>query len=551
MTFSTGDEQGPKMSGDTTNATVPSCIEAVQSSTSARAPAPAGRREWIGLGVIALPCLLYSMDLTVLNLAVPHLTADLRPSSSQLLWIVDIYGFLVAGSLITMGTLGDRIGRRRLLMIGAGAFGIASVLAAFSRSAEMLIATRALLGVAGATLAPSTLSLIRNMFLDPRERTVAIGIWVASYSVGGAIGPLIGGILLEHFWWGSVFLIGVPVMVLLLVLGPVLLPEFRDPKAGRLDLASAVLSLTAVLAAIYGLKRIAEAGLAWLPVLYVLVGVVVGFVFVRRQQRLSDPLINLRLFRFPAFSVSLATYTLGTFVGFGSFIFTAQYLQLVLGLSPFQAGLWTLPSMAAFVVGSIVVPVLARHVPPAHVMVGGMLVAAIGYGILTLTGLGFGLPAIVIGSLISSLGLSPVFILATDVVVGSAPVEQAGAASAMSETSSELGGALGIAILGSVGAAVYRVAMAAGLPAGIPPETRAAAEGTLGGALGVAGQLPGYLGAPLLATARYAFTQGLVLTAAISAALMVATAVVTAIILRPADPGPEPGAPTSGSPTSQ
>src|SRR5438093_6000553 len=194
----------------------------------------ATRRDWIGLAVIALPCLLYSMDLTVLNLAVPHLSADLRPSSSELLWIVDIYGFLVAGSLITMGTLGDRIGRRRLLLIGAGAFGIGSVLAAFSTSARMLIATRALLGLAGATLAPSTLSLIRNMFLDPSQRTFAIGVWVTSYSVGGVIGPLLGGVLLQYFWWGSVFLIAVPVMLLLLALGPALLSEFRDPKAGRM-----------------------------------------------------------------------------------------------------------------------------------------------------------------------------------------------------------------------------------------------------------------------------------------------------------------------------
>src|SRR5512145_2618073 len=220
----------------------------------------ATRREWIGLAVIALPCMLYSMDLTVLNLAVPQLSVDLQPTSAQLLWIIDIYGFLVAGSLITMGTLGDRIGRRRLLMIGAAAFGIGSVLAAFSTSAEMLIATRALLGLAGATLAPSTLSLIRNMFLDPHQRTFAIGVWVTSYSVGGAIGPLLGGIVLQYFWWGAVFLIGVPVMVLLLAVGPVLLPEFRDPRAGRLDLASAALSLGAVLAAIWGLKRIAEHG---------------------------------------------------------------------------------------------------------------------------------------------------------------------------------------------------------------------------------------------------------------------------------------------------
>src|SRR5216110_616548 len=177
----------------------------------------ATRREWIGLGVIALPCVLYSMDLTVLNLAVPHISADLEPTSSQLLWIVDIYGFVLAGLLITMGTLGDRIGRRRLLLIGAAAFGVASVLAAFSRSAGMLIAARAILGVAGATLAPSTLSLIRNMFVDPKQRTVAIGVWITSYSVGGAIGPPLGGLLLDRYWWGSVFLIGVPVMLLLLV----------------------------------------------------------------------------------------------------------------------------------------------------------------------------------------------------------------------------------------------------------------------------------------------------------------------------------------------
>src|ERR671921_18470 len=201
----------------------------------------AGRREWIGLAVIALPCLLYSMDLTVLELAVPKLSADLKPTSSQLLWIMDIYGFLLAGCLITMGTLGDRIGRRRLLLIGAAALGVASVLAAFSVSAEMLIATRALLGIAGATLAPSTLSLIRSMFLDPRQRTRAIGIWITSFSVGGAIGPLLGGLVLEFFWWGAAFLVNVPVMVLLLLLGPRLLPEYRDPDAGRADLPSAAL----------------------------------------------------------------------------------------------------------------------------------------------------------------------------------------------------------------------------------------------------------------------------------------------------------------------
>jgi MFS transporter, DHA2 family, multidrug resistance protein len=303
----------------------------------------ATRREWLGLGVIALPCLLYSMDLTVLNLAVPRLSADLQPSSAQLLWILDIYGFLLAGSLITIGTLGDRIGRRKLLLIGAAAFGGASVLTAFSSSAGQLIAARGLLGVAAATLAPSTLSLIRNMFTDTRQRTTAIAIWVASFSAGAAIGPVVGGVLLERFWWGSVFLVAVPGMVLLLGLGPVLLPEFRDSAAGRLDLISAALSMAAVLAVIYGLKQIAQDGIGPWSVLPILAGIGVAWVFLRRQHALTDPLIDLRLFRNGVFTTALAINVLDFFIGFGISLFIAQYLQSVLGLSPLNAGLWTVP----------------------------------------------------------------------------------------------------------------------------------------------------------------------------------------------------------------
>jgi DHA2 family multidrug resistance protein-like MFS transporter len=266
----------------------------------------ATRREWIGLAVIALPCLVYAMDLTVLNLALPAISAELRPSSSQLLWMVDIYGFLVAGFLITMGTLGDRIGRRKLLLVGAAAFGIASTIAAFSRSAEMLVAMRALLGIAGATLAPSTMSLIRNMFHDEQERQFAIGVWIASFSVGSAIGPLVGGVLLQFFPWGSVFLVAVPVMALLLALGPSLLPEYRDPGAGRIDLPSVALSLLAVLTVIYGLKQLAEHGWNWLPAGLVLAGLAVGAAFVRRQGRLAYPLLDLKLFRRPGFSAAIA-----------------------------------------------------------------------------------------------------------------------------------------------------------------------------------------------------------------------------------------------------
>ena len=421
--------------------------------------AKATRREWIGLGVIALPCLLYSMDLTVLNLALPQLSADLEPTSVQLLWIVDIYGFLVAGSLITMGTLGDRIGRRRLLMIGAAVFGAASVLAAFSTSAGMLIATRALLGVAGATLAPSTFSLIRNMFHDPQERTFAIGVWITSYSAGAAIGPLLGGALLQVFWWGSVFLLAVPVMVLLLILAPVLLPEYRDPNAGRIDFFSAALSLAAVLALIFGLKQAAQHGFSWLSLISILGGLAIAIVFVQRQRSLADPLIDLRLFRAPAFSASLAIYTLGTFVAFGIFIFMTQYLLLVLEMQPLEAGLWTVPFALGFVFGSMLAPRLVRSLRPADVMAGGLAIAALGYILLTQVSHTAGPGLLVTGMVLQSIGMAPVFTLTNDLIMATAPPERAGAASGISETASELGGALGIALLGSLATAVYGAAL--------------------------------------------------------------------------------------------
>jgi MFS transporter, DHA2 family, multidrug resistance protein len=502
-------------------------------------PPRAGRREWIGLAVISLACILYVMDLTVLHLAVPAISADLRPTSAQLLWIIDIYGFLVAGSLITMGTLGDRIGRRRLLMIGAAAFGVASVVAAFSTSAEMLIVTRALLGIAGATLAPSTLSLIRNMFLDPRQRTQAIGIWITAFSVGAAIGPLLGGLVLEFFWWGAAFLLAVPVMGLLLVLGPRLLPEYRDPEAGRPDLPSAALSLAAVLAVIFGLKQIAQDGLGWLPALSILAGLTLGVVFVRRQRNLADPFIDLRLFRLPAFSASLALYGLGILVVFGGFLFIPQYLQLVLGLSPLEAGLWTLPWALAFIVGSNLTPVIVRRVPPAFVMAVGLVLAAVGFAVFTQVDAASGFAVIVIGSVVFSLGTSPVFTLTNDLIIGSVPPERAGAAAGISETAAEFGGALGIAIFGSIGVAIYRSAVGGALPAGVPVAVREAASDTLGGAIEVAGQLPGQLGPALIDAARDAFLQGLHLSSAISAIGSLGLAVLVVTLLRRVRTGSE------------
>src|SRR5688572_19482989 len=301
------------------------------------APAKATRREWIGLAVLGLGALIYVMDLTVLHLAIPKMSADLQPTSAELLWIIDIYGFFVAGALITMGTLGDRIGRRRLLLVGAAAFGITSLFAAFSTTPEMLIVSRAALGIAGATLAPSTLSLIFHMFQDPQQRTVAIGVWIGAFSAGSAIGPVLGGLALEYFWWGSVFLIAIPVMVALLILGPRLLPEYRDPEAGRLDPASAIMAVGAVLAVIFGLKQIAQEGPGPLAIGAIVVGLVVGVLWVRRQRQLADPMIDLALFRVPAFNAALVVNFLAIFMAVGYFLFIAQYLQLVADLTPIQA----------------------------------------------------------------------------------------------------------------------------------------------------------------------------------------------------------------------
>jgi MFS transporter, DHA2 family, multidrug resistance protein len=495
-------------------------------------PARAGRREWVGLAVIALPCAVYAMDLTVLNLALPALSEDLRPSSSQLLWIVDIYGFLVAGLLITMGTLGDRIGRRRLLLIGAAAFGLASVLAALSTSAEMLIAARALLGVAGATLAPSTLSLLRNMFHHPPERTFAIGVWITSFSAGAAVGPLIGGLLLERFWWGSVFLPALPVMGLLLVAGPRLLPEYRDPEARRLDLISAAISLVAVLAVIYGLKQIAQDGVGGIAVLSIVTGLVAGTAFVRRQQRLADPLIDLHLFRVPAFDAALVANTFGFFVNFGIAVFVAQYLQLVVGLSPFEAGLWTVPYAAAFIVGALLTPVLVRGFRPAFVIAGGLTLAGAGFVVLAQVDASSGLATLVTGTVIFALGLAPVYTLAADMMVGAAPPERAGAAAGVSETSSEFGGALGIAVLGAIGTAVYRAEIDDGVPAGLPAEIADSARDTLGGAVAAADQLQGQLAPALVDAASEAFTRALQLAASLSAAIAIGAAVLALALLR-------------------
>ncbi|MFB6726324.1 MFS transporter [Kribbella sp. NPDC056345] len=484
-------------------------------------------RQWAGLAVLALPAMLVMIDMSVLHLAIPRLSADLLPSASELLWITDIYGFLIAGALIPMGALGDRVGRRRVLLIGAAAFGVASVLAAYAPSAETLIAARALLGLAGAALGPSTLSLISVMFHDPRQRTMAITIWMASFMAGGAVGPLVGGVMLEYFWWGSVFLAAVPVMVLLVVLGPILLPEYRDPRPARLDLPSAVLSLTAALTVVYGIKELAKDGVAWVPAAAIVLGLLTGLQFVRRQRRLTQPLLDLSLFSNRNFTVSLSTLTITVIFMLGTQFLMAQYMQLVLGLSPLTAGLWGLPLVIAGTVAIFVASAAATRIDRAYVFGAALVVAAAGFAVLTQADASAGLPIVVTGSVLLFAGLMPVSGLGIDMIVSSAPPQQAGSAAAVGETTQELGGALGIALIGSLVNAVYHHQMAPVVPDHLP-----AAADTLPATLAAAQHIPGSAGDELVAHARNAFADGLQLTAAIAIPVLLVLAGVAVLLLK-------------------
>ncbi len=484
----------------------------------------AGRREWTALAVLVLPVLLISVDMTVLGFALPYLSEDLAPTGAEQLWIVDIYSFVLAGLLVLMGTLGDRVGRRKLLLSGAVAFGAASVLAAFAPTPALLIAARALLGVGGATLMPSTLSLIRSIFTDPAQRRLAIAVWGSGFSGGMALGPVLGGWLLEHFWWGSVFLINVPVMLVLLTAGPFLLPEAKDPKPGRFDALSAVLSLAAMLPVVYGIKRFAEHGLDPIAALAAVAGLGVGVVFVRRQRALADPMLDLSLFRHRAFSASVLTNMLGVFSLVGLLFLVPQYLQLVLGLRPMTAALWLLPTTVAGVAGSLAAARLARRVPVARLVCGGLLVGAAGFAVLVALEVESGLAALTIGMVLVGFGVPLSETLTNDLVVTAAPRERAGAASAISETGYELGGALGTAVLGSIATAVYR--------GGVPTDAGSTARETLGGAVATASELPPEQATSLLDTARESFVQGMHVSAVVGALLLTYTAVQALVLLR-------------------
>ncbi|MFE0200988.1 MFS transporter, partial [[Kitasatospora] papulosa] len=485
----------------------------------------------------------------VLYFAVPSISGELHPSSTQQLWMIDIYAFVLSGLLITMGSVGDLIGRRRLLMIGACLFGAASVLAAYAGSAETLIVARALQGLGGATLMPSTLSLVSNMFRDERQRRTAISIWAIGNSAGSAIGPVISGALLNNFWWGSIFLINIPVLAVMLVLVPVLVPEFRRPRAdvGRFDVLSAVLSLVGVLAVIWGLKEVATDGLEVPRVAAMVVGVAVLGVFLFRQTRLSHPMIDPKLFRRRGFSpaISLSLLSFACLIGYS--VFTTQYLMDVLDMRPLEAALWTMPPPALTMLLAPFAVVLANRVPPAYVIAGAFALVGAGFLAMTRVGVEQNLLVVISGATAIGVGAAIVLTLVTDLVVAAAPPERAGSVSALTQTFQDFGGALGIAVFGSIGAAVYRGAMADDRPAGVSPDVFESARQTLGGAVEAAGALGARQAQALLSVADEAFVDAMHVAAVFGTVVALATAVFTVWRLRhvrntpkPPEPGPEP-----------
>lgn len=492
----------------------------------------AGRKEWIALGVLALPLLLVSMDVSVLYFAVPFISQDLGATATEQLWIFDIYGFVLAGLLITMGALGDRIGRRRLLIFGALAFGVASVVAAYAQSPEQLIAARALLGVGGATLMPSTLALIRNMFHDPAERGKAIAFWSAIMMGGVSLGPVLSGVLLEHFWWGSVFLINTPAMLLLLVLAPVLLPEFKSPATGRFDLLSSALSLAAVLPVIYGIKKIAADGVDGVRILSIVVGVVIGIVFVRRQRTSAAPILDLSLFRNRSVSGAVMANTIASLAIIGNAVFMTQYLQLVLGMSPLRAALWSLVPSVAVAAAAPLGTTLAQRLGKGPVLSGAFVVGAAGFAVITQVHRDSPLLLVLIGAGVLAAGMVVVMSLVTEVVMGAVAPERAGSASALNETCAEFGGALGIAVLGSIATAAYRSDLDAHLPAGVPAEAAHGAREGVAAASHVASGLPGRVGGELLVVARDAFSHSMNTAAIVGCGLLLLTAAAVAVLLR-------------------
>ncbi|MEX0158818.1 MULTISPECIES: MFS transporter [unclassified Microbacterium] len=491
-----------------------------------------GARGWAALVVLMLPVLLVSVDNTVLSFALPEISIALAPTGAEQLWIIDVYPLVLAGLLVTMGTLGDRFGRRRMLLIGASGFAAVSALAAFAPTAGLLIAARALLGLFGAMLMPSTLSLLRSIFQNRDQRRLAIAVWASAFSAGSALGPIVGGFLLEHFDWGSVFLIAVPVLIPLLIAAPLLVPESRDPNPGRIDIVSIVLSMAAMIPVVYAIKSLAVDGPSLTAGAWALLGVAMGYLFVRRQLTAEVPMLDMGLFRRGSFSGAILVNLLSVVALVGFLYFVSQHLQLVLGLSPMMAGAALVPGMLAMIVAGLSVVPISRRVPPHILVPVGLVFSVAGYLLVAFTTSDHGIAPLVIAFVVLGIGIGGAETISNELILSSAPAEKAGAASAVSETAYELGAVLGTAVLGGLITAFYRGALV--VPEGIPAEAAHAATETLAGAYTAAQELPEQLGDALWDAASAAFGSGVMVTSLIGAGLVVLAGVIAAVTLRKA-----------------
>lgn len=494
--------------------------------TSASTP----RRAWFALAVLLLPVLLIAVDNTILAFALPSIAQDFTPSAPMQLWIVDVYSLVLATLLVMMGSLGDRIGRRRMLMIGATGFAVVSAAAALAPSAGYLVAARAVLGIFGAMLMPSTMSLIRNIFTNATSRRLAIAIWASCFTAGSALGPIVGGVLLEHFHWGAVFLVAVPILLPLLVLAPKLVPESRDPSPGPLDPFSVLLSLTAMLPLVWAIKTAAHDGLSWFVVAAFAISVGSGVVFVRRQNRSATPMLDMKLFGYTPFWSSILANFLSIVGLIGFIFFISQHLQLVLGLSPLTAGLVTLPGAALSVVAGIGVVRLMRWFKPHTLIVVGLVLVSAGFGMILLFRHDLTVVAVVVSFIVLELGVGISQTITNDTIVASVPAAKSGAASAVSETAYELGAVVGTATLGTIFTAFYRANVK--VPHGLSPTDAANAAESIGGATSVAQHVPPGVAERLLESARTAFDSGIAPTAIIAALLTLFAAAVVAIASR-------------------
>lgn len=489
-----------------------------------------GWRGWAALVVLMLPVLLVSVDNTVLSFALPQIALDLAPTSAEQLWIIDAYPLVLAGLLVTMGSLGDRFGRRRMLLIGAVGFAVVSGVAAFAPTAGALIAARAGMGVFGAMLMPSTLSLLRSIFTDRDQRRFAIAVWASGFSAGAALGPIVGGILLEHFAWGSVFIMAVPVLIPLLILAPILVPESRDPHPGRVDPISIVLSLATMIPIVYAIKSIAVDGIGILPIVLMVAGVALGVLFVRRQLRAESPMLDMHLFRGGMFSGGVLVNLLSVIALVGFLYFVAQHLQLIVGLGPIQAGLALVPGLAAMIVAGLAVVPIARRVRPGILVPAALVFSFVGYLLVPLGATAGGLTILIVAFAALGVGIGAAETVSNELILSSAPPAKAGAASAVSETAYELGAVLGTAILGGILTAAYRAQIV--VPDGVPADAAAAARETLAGAMVSADSLPAPVGDALRAAAAHAFDAGVGTTALIGAGLVVLAGVISATMMR-------------------